>query len=122
MDTEHQSDGEVYTVPLADLIKELSLTPVSLPKPAEEILLSVPRVNRPGLQLAGFFDYYEAGRIQIFGKAEMHYLQQMEPTARHASLKALFETVPAAVVITSGLSLTEEDLAIVMDQYESWPS
>ncbi len=115
MDTEYQVHEEVYTVPLSDLIKELGLRTVALPKPAEEILLTVPRVNRPGLQLAGFFDYYEAGRIQIFGKAEMRYLQKMGLASRHNSLKALFKTVPAAVVITSGLSLTEDDLALAAE-------
>ena len=113
MDTEKTPFDDVYTVSLADMIKELSLGIVLLPGPAEEILLSVPRVNRPGLQLAGFYDYYEAGRVQIFGKAEMRYLQKMEAKDRHESLERLFATKPAAAVVTSGLALEEEDLAIV---------
>ena len=115
MDTEKSVFEDVYTVPLSDLIKDLGLVALSLPKPAEEILLSVPRVNRPGLQLAGFFDYYEAGRVQIFGKAEMRYLQKMESAARHRSLEALFKTGPAALVITSGLTLEEDDLGLATE-------
>ncbi|MBO7292360.1 MAG: HPr(Ser) kinase/phosphatase [Clostridia bacterium] len=112
MDTEKTPFDDVYTVALSDMIKELSLGVVSLPAPAEEITLSVPRVNRPGLQLAGFYDYYEASRVQIFGKAEMRYLQKMEAKERHARLDRLFATKPAAAVVTSGLTLEEEDLAI----------
>ena len=114
MDTDKSVFDDVYTVPLADLIKELSLTVATTPHPAEEILLSVPRVNRPGLQLAGFYDYYEAGRVQIFGKAEMRYLQKMDAASRHECLDRLFSTKPAAAVVTSGLSLEEDDLAIAI--------
>ena len=117
MDTDKSVFDDVYTVPLSDLIKELSLGSAVLPHPAEEILLQVPRVNRPGLQLAGFYDYYEAGRVQIFGKAEMRYLQKMDAAARHASLDRLFSTKPAATVVTSGLTLEEDDLAIAV-KYE----
>ena len=115
MELEQSVLEDVYTVALSEMIKELSLTPVMLPRPAEEILLSVPRVNRPGLQLAGFYDYYEAGRVQIFGKAEMCYLENMDAASRRACLFRLFETAPAAVCITSGLSLLEEDLAIAKE-------
>ncbi len=117
MELEQSVLDDVYTVALSDLIKELSLSAVVLPSPAEEILLSVPRVNRPGLQLAGFYDYYEAGRVQIFGKAEMHYIEQMEKEARREKLARLFGTAPAAVCVTSGLSLSEEDLALAREYH-----
>ncbi len=103
---------ELYTISLADTVKELGLRAAHLPKPAEEILLSVPRVNRPGLQLASFYDYYEAERVQIFGKTEMHYLYRMEKEHRHACLDAFFATHPVATVITSGLSLDEDGLSL----------
>ena len=34
-------------------------------------------VHRPGLQLAGFFDYFAAERLQVIGKAEMSYLSSL---------------------------------------------
>ncbi len=106
---------ELYTVSLAETMNELSLTAEVMPKDPEEILLSVPRVNRPGLQLTGFYDYFEAGRVQILGKAEMCYLEQMEASARHESLSRLFATKPSAVVVTSGLTLSAEDLALARE-------
>ncbi len=33
-------------------------------------------VNRPGLQMVGFFDYFDNSRIQIMGKVEFTYLEQ----------------------------------------------
>ena len=106
---------ELYTVSLAEIMSELSLIAEVMPKDPEEILLSVPRVNRPGLQLTGFYDYFEAGRVQILGKAEMCYLEQMEASARHESLSRLFATKPSAVVVTSGLTLSAEDLALARE-------
>lgn len=35
--------------------------------------------NRPGLQFSGFFVHFAFERIQVFGNAEIHYLNQMEP-------------------------------------------
>lgn len=35
-------------------------------------------VNRPALQLAGFFDYFDETRLQIIGKVESTYLEKME--------------------------------------------
>ena len=103
---------EIYTVSLADTMKELGLRTVYLPKPAEDIFLSVPRVNRPGLQLASFYEYYEADRVQIIGKTEMHYLRCMDGDKRHACLDAFFSTHPVATVITSGLELDGDALAL----------
>ncbi len=103
---------EIYTVSLAETVKELGLLPVLLPKSPEDIWLSVPRINRPGLQLAFFYDYYEAGRVQIFGKSEIHYLDGMEEALRKKCLDAFFATRPVVVVITSGLSFRECDLAL----------
>ncbi|MBQ2718712.1 MAG: HPr(Ser) kinase/phosphatase [Clostridia bacterium] len=103
---------EGYTISLADTVKELGLRAAYLPRPAEEILLSVPRINRPGLQLASFYDYYEAERVQIFGKSEMNYLNRMESAHRYACLDEYFATHPVAVVITSGLALDAEGLAL----------
>ncbi|HPD19394.1 MAG TPA: HPr kinase/phosphorylase, partial [Candidatus Goldiibacteriota bacterium] len=37
----------------------------------------IPDINRPGLALAGFFDYFPYERIQIFGKTEFTYLKKI---------------------------------------------
>ncbi|MFR2459734.1 MAG: HPr kinase/phosphorylase, partial [Christensenellales bacterium] len=44
-------------------------------------------INRPGLQLAGFLDYFPHERPQVLGKVEMTYLNQLEPQVRYERLK-----------------------------------
>ncbi len=96
---------EVYSVSLAKIIEELSLDVLHMPVPAEEVAVIVPRVNRPGLPLAGFYEHYERERIQILGRVEQIYLQGLEESARIASLDALFATKPVAVVVTTELEV-----------------
>ena len=42
----------------------------------------LPDINRPSLQLTGFWDYFEPNRIQIVGKVEFSYLEHMEKEQR----------------------------------------
>ena len=117
MDAEKQAFEDIYTVSLDALMKEMALTPILLKQSPEKFMISVPRINRPGLQLSGFFDYYEAERIQIFGKTEMNYLNRMGNEERHLCMDRFLATKPKAVVVTSGLTFTEDDLALA-DKYD----
>ena len=103
---------ETYTVPLSRVIDELGLKVAYLPDLPENIAIRCTRVNRPGLQLVGFYDHYEEERIQIIGKVEYLYLEQMEPSARTRSLELFFGSHPVGVVVTTDLSVTEEMLAL----------
>jgi HPr kinase/phosphorylase len=47
-----------------------------------ERLIEEPAVNRPGLALAGFFDYFAKKRIQVFGNSENSYLEKLSPDIR----------------------------------------
>ncbi len=44
----------------------------------EEVEISVNDINRPGLQLAGFYNYFAPERIQVIGKAEWSFLDDMQ--------------------------------------------
>jgi len=57
-----------YSVPLKELIEQLDLE--------EKVLITQNEVNRPALQLAGYFDYFDSNRIQIIGHVEHTYMQQ----------------------------------------------
>ena len=45
---------------------------------ADEVLINTPEVNRPALQLAGFFEHFDKERVQIIGKVESAFLDNME--------------------------------------------
>jgi HPr kinase/phosphorylase len=66
-----------YTVALSKVIEEMNLEILHTPKDPAGIAVGLSRVNRPGLPFAGFYGHYERERIQIIGKSEKLYLDQL---------------------------------------------
>ncbi len=62
-------------------------------------LITQPAINRPGLALAGHFDYFAHERIQVFGNAENAYLASLQGEERQQRLRRIFsyETMPCLV-------------------------
>ncbi len=99
-----------FTVALSKLIKELKLERIYLPRDASEILVTSSDVNRPGLYLAGFYDFFDNARIQLMGKAECGYLETLCEGSRAQILDDFFAQKPPALIITRGLDVTDEML------------
>jgi HPr kinase/phosphorylase len=57
-------------------------------------------MNRPGLALTGFFQYFADKRLQIFGLAEFTYLKSLSDKEKRKRLKGLFERQIPGIVIT----------------------
>lgn len=96
------------SIPLSDVIRDHALEAIYLPDAAENIHITSKQVNRPGLQLAGFFDHFENVRLELIGKAEYLYLKSMTPEQRAVSLDRFFTAQPAGVIVTSGMEIDEE--------------
>lgn len=87
-----------YSVKLSDLVSEHDLTAVYEPPHYQDILITTPDVNRPGLQLTGFYQHFDENRIQIIGRAETAYLDCLIHEDRLRCLEALFmRKIPALV-------------------------
>lgn len=99
---------ENYSVPLSSLAEEFKLEKIYVPENFDDIIVDRKEVNRPGLQLAGFFDHYDNGRIQIMGKVEYHYLLGLSDEERQKSLDELFRHGTVAFIITSSLDVFSE--------------
>ncbi|MCI1982913.1 MAG: HPr(Ser) kinase/phosphatase [Oscillospiraceae bacterium] len=97
-----------YTVALSKIIKELSLNVISMPKNPDTVLVSSMDVNRPGLELNGFYDYYDTSRIVIFGNAETAFLNSISPEKRSCVLNAIFSQHPPAAIIARNLKPVPE--------------
>ena len=94
-----------HTVSLNKIIKEFSLEILNMPLCDGEILISAIDVNRPGLQMAGYFKFFDRERIQIIGRTENGFLQHFTEEKAEARLKEFFEKKPAAVVICHDLQV-----------------
>ena len=102
-----------FTVSLARVMKELSLKPIYMPEDPESVLISSMDVNRPGLELNRFYDYYDTSRILIFGNAETAFLRSRDPEDRFEILEAIFSKHPPAAIIARGIQPSEELLTAV---------
>ena len=107
---------ELYSVKLSKVIEEFTLETLYLPDLPENIEITCSRVNRPGLQMVGFYDYYEQARLQIIGKVENMYLSKMPQKERMAKLDDFFKTQPAGVIYTSSLHIDDKVIALA-DKY-----
>lgn len=59
-------------------------------------------LNRPGLQLAGFYEYFAYERPQVIGKVEMTYLDSLAPEQRKERLSAFFAyDIPCVILCRS---------------------
>ncbi len=95
-------------VKLGTIIAEHKLEIVYAPDGYEDIPITVADVNRPSLQIAGFFDYFDPARIQILGKVEHTYLEQMSSQDRTEKLEKLFEQPIPALIITREMEVFPE--------------
>ena len=65
-------------VKLSKLIENYSLRNCTPDIDVDSIKITVPDINRPSLQLVGYFEHFDVERIQIIGYVEYTYLQHME--------------------------------------------
>jgi HPr kinase/phosphorylase len=88
-----------YTVKLKTLVEELSLTVISAAENYDEVLICTPDVNRPGLMLSGFSDYFNPERIQIIGKMETTYMRRFSHLERLRRFDQLMGSGISTVVV-----------------------
>ncbi|MCG8502284.1 MAG: HPr(Ser) kinase/phosphatase [Firmicutes bacterium] len=97
-----------FFVTLEQIIDEFDLENVLNNESVEEIKVITTDVNRPGLQIAGFFDYFDTNRIQIIGKVETTYLRNMTSERRYESVDKLFSRKIPVVIVTRGSEIFPE--------------
>jgi HPr kinase/phosphorylase len=65
-------------------------------------------ISRPGIEMAGYFDYYPAERIQLLGKTELSFFNQLSPSERASRMEQLCTDITPAIIVTRGLEVPPE--------------
>lgn len=94
------------SVTVEKLIKDFELE--VLVEGEKDVLISVNDINRPGLQLAGFYNYFAPERIQVIGKAEWSFLDDMQIELRKKRINKYFTFNLKCLIITRDLEPHEE--------------
>jgi HPr kinase/phosphorylase len=95
----------MYTVGLKKIIEKMNLENCTPNVNIEEINITQTDVNRPALQLAGFFDYFDSNRIQVIGHVENTYMQKMEKDHGIAMFTRILEYKVPCIVFCRDLEI-----------------
>src|SRR3954454_18221309 len=67
-----------------------------------------PRVQKPGLAFAGYYEYIKQWRVQIIGESETKYLQSLPPRLREKRVRDVTGLDVSCFIVTKGITPLEE--------------
>lgn len=88
-----------FSVPLSNLVDKLNLEKIYLPENYEDIKITTVEINRPGLELTGYFEFFDNKLIQVLGNTEFSYLGRFGSEAQRMVIDSIFSFGPPAVII-----------------------
>lgn len=65
-------------------------------------------LSRPGIELAGFLDYYPAERIQLIGKTELTFTEKLTDSEKQLRFEQLCTDITPGIIICRGLDIPNE--------------
>lgn len=111
------ANDNVFSILLTAILEEFQFEVLYRSPDWETVKISCADLNRPGLQIVGFYDYFDPQRIQIMGKVEFTYLEQFSGEQRYELLEKLFEKRIPLLIVTRGIQICPEML-ILAEKYE----
>ncbi len=94
------------SVKVRNLIKEFDLEVLSEGIVNNEIMIN--DINRPGLQLAGFYNYFSRDRVQVIGMGEWSFLDELIPALREKRVEKFMSYDIPCVIMTRDLKPHKE--------------
>lgn len=107
----------MYGVTITELIKKMNLKTIIPEIDTDKIVLSHPDVNRPALQLTGFFDHFDRERVQIIGYVEQAYISTLTREQRVAVYEKLLSCEIPCLVYSRG-QMPDEDMQDLCRHYQ----
>ena len=94
----------VYSVTVTQLIEKMDLKNHTPEIDTDKILIQDPGMNRPAVQFGGFFEHFDAGRIQICGNVEHAYVAAMHTEEENKRIMdEFFSYKPPCLIFCRGL-------------------
>ncbi|MDO4478851.1 MAG: HPr(Ser) kinase/phosphatase [Lachnospiraceae bacterium] len=102
----------VNEVSLAKLAEAMRLTCLSPEINLDKIMIRTTEINRPALQLAGYYEHFANERVQIIGYVEYTYIMQMETEERMQSFERFLQRDIPCVIFTTQTVPTDDMVAM----------
>ena len=90
-------------IKLSEIIEKMNLKNLTPEVDMVEKEVNVPDVNRPALQLAGFYDRFDSNRVQIIGNVEYRYVQTLSEEEREKTYETLLSHPLPCIVFCRGI-------------------
>lgn len=103
-------------VKLEDLVKYMDLEPVYYPEDVQSRIYTS-EIIRPGLQMAGYFDWFSFERVQVMGKTEMFYMKTLDEDVKKQRLDKFFSFPIPALILANEVAV-DEDLIHYAKKYK----
>lgn len=94
-------------VKVSELVQKFQLEVVSGEKGLNRVI-TVDDLNRPGLEMAGYFDYYPQERVQLLGRTELAFYEMLSAQDRLDRMNRLCTDSTPCIVVTRGLEVPME--------------
>ena len=105
-----------HGVTLTEMVQKMNLKNLT---PNVELVgkeVNIPDVNRPALQLAGFFEHFDSDRVQIIGYVEYTYLQTLTEERKTEIYEKMLKRKVPCVVFSRSLPPEESFLRIAQER------
>lgn len=106
----------MYTVDLVQLIEKMNLENCTPDIDIKRIKISQPDVNRPALQLAGFYDHFDSERVQIIGYVEHAYMMKQDEEKRLEIISKLMDYKVPCIVFCRNIEVPEKLVKIATEK------
>ena len=98
--------ASTQAVKLTKLVEQFQLEILNQGKTYDRCQIRKDVINRPALQILGFFDYFDPSRLQLLGKVEWTYLSNQTAEERTKCFDDFFQKpIPALILARAGLPL-----------------
>ncbi len=104
----YDNNQMAYSVKLSKIAEMAKLRQLNPEVKADRIYIHDAGLNRPALQLAGFFDFFDNSRIQLIGKVEQTYIEQVYDDGGTAMIKKIFGKGIPAMIYCRNIQPTQE--------------
>lgn len=105
------------TVKLTKLVEDLNLKVVTPDVDMTDIKLSVPDINRPALQLTGYYDHFAWERVEVIGYVEYTYLMHLSREEKINAYEKLMSYKIPCVIFTTQMQ-PDEDMLRLANEYK----
>ena len=101
-------------VKLTKMVEALKLENMAPEVDMTDIMLTVSEVNRPALQLTGYYDYFSRERVEVIGYVEYTYLQSLAREAKIEAYEKLMAQEIPCIIFTTQMKPDEDMIELAL--------